>query len=399
MAVLNIYNDIQSEQEKAVTRMWGMEPGISFRDINEFCDSLPADDETIDVHIHCNGGDVLEGWAIYDRLRATGKTITTVVDGTAASMATVIMMAAPKERRKAYANAQILVHNPWLDPAWIGNMGMATADDLEKAAQQLKEQQDRILDLYVERCGCDREEMAALMAEDKFISVERAMELGMVGEIIAPISAKRVNHMSIKDKIINAINNVFGSDHETGHHMMAMELATAGGDTLRIEREEGAPAVGDVAEPDGEWLMPDNTTIVVENGVITEIRQPEEQVEVVEEGGEQRGDEAGDEADREHDDNLEQENGRLKERIAELEAQVAELTELLEQARSNAKTKEDLRILNMVTMAGGYEKVAASIKSNYKPEAREPMTSKAEEVTQRNYLKERIEAAKNKNKK
>ena len=399
MAVLNIYNDIQSEQEKAVTRMWGMEPGISFRDINEFCDSLPADDETIDVHIHCNGGDVLEGWAIYDRLRATGKTITTVVDGTAASMATVIMMAAPKERRKAYANAQILVHNPWLDPAWIGNMGMATADDLEKAAQQLKEQQDRILDLYVERCGCDREEMAALMAEDKFISVERAMELGMVGEIIAPISAKRVNHMSIKDKIINAINNVFGSDHETGHHMMAMELATAGGDTLRIEREEGAPAVGDVAEPDGEWLMPDNTTIVVENGVITEIRQPEEQVEVVEEGGEQEGDEAGDEADREHDDNLEQENGRLKERIAELEAQVAELTELLEQARSNAKTNEDLRILNMVTMAGGYDKVAASIKSNYKPEAREPMTSKAEEVTQRNYLKERIEAAKNKNKK
>lgn len=399
MAVLNIYNDIQSEQEKAVTRMWGMEPGISFRDINEFCDSLPADDKTIDVHIHCNGGDVLEGWAIYDRLRATDKEITTIVDGTAASMATVIMMAAPKERRKAYANAQILVHNPWLDPAWIGSMGMATADDLEKAAQQLKEQQDRILDLYVERCGCDREEMAALMAEDKFISVERAMELGMVGEIIAPISAKRVNHMSIKDKIINAINNVFGSDHETGHHMMAMELATAGGDTLRIEREEGAPAVGDVAEPDGEWLMPDNTTIVVENGVITEIRQPEEQVEVVEEGGEQEGDEAGDEADREHDDNLEQENGRLKERIAELEAQVAELTELLEQARSNAKTNEDLRILNMVTMAGGYDKVAASIKSNYKPEAREPMTSKAEEVTQRNYLKERIEAAKNKNKK
>ena len=399
MAVLNIYNDIQSEQEKAVTRMWGMEPGISFRDINEFCDSLPADDKTIDVHIHCNGGDVLEGWAIYDRLRATDKEITTIVDGTAASMATVIMMAAPKERRKAYANAQILVHNPWLDPAWVGNMGMATADDLEKAAQQLKEQQDRILDLYVERCGCDREEMAALMAEDKFINVERAMELGMVGEIIAPISAKRVNHMSIKDKIINAINNVFGSDHETGHHMMAMELATAGGDTLRIEREEGAPAVGDVAEPDGEWLMPDNTTIVVKNGVITEIRQPEEQVEVVDEGGEQEGDEAGDEADREHDDNLEQENGRLKERIAELEAQVAELTELLEQARSNAKTNEDLRILNMVTMAGGYDKVAASIKSNYKPEAREPMTSKAEEVTQRNYLKERIEAAKNKNKK
>ena len=396
MAVLNIHSDIESEAQKACTSFWGMEPGISFRDINEFCDSLPAEDKVIDVHIHCNGGDVLEGWAIYDRLRATGKEITTIVDGTAASMATVIMMAAPKERRKAYANAQILVHNPWLDPAWVGNNGMATAEDLEKAAQQLKEQQDRILDLYVERCGCDREEMAALMAEDKFISVERAMELGMVGEIIAPISAKRVNNMNIKDKIINAINSVFGNDTEGESRMMAMELATASGDTLRIEREEGTPAVGDVAEPDGEWLMPDNTTIVVENGVITEIRQAEEQVDDA--GDEQRGDEAAEEEER-HDDNLEQENGRLKERIAELEAQVAELTELLEQARSNARTNEDLKVLNMVTMAGGYEKVAASIKSNYTPEKRDPVTSKAEEAVQRNYLKERIEAARNKNNK
>ena len=399
MAVLNIYNDIQSEQEKAVTRMWGMEPGISFRDINEFCDSLPAEDKVIDVHIHCNGGDVLEGWAIYDRLRATGKEITTIVDGTAASMATVIMMAAPKERRKAYANAQILVHNPWLDPAWIGNMGMATADDLEKAAQQLKEQQDRILDLYVERCGCDRDEMAALMAEDKFISVERAMELGMVGEIIAPISAKRVNNMSIKDKIINAINSVFGNDTEGESRMMAMELATASGDTLRIEREEGAPAVGDVAEPDGEWLMPDNTTIVVENGVITEIRQPEEeQAGVADEGGEQEGDATADNEGGEQSE-LEKENEALKERIAELEQQLAELTERLAEANANAKTTDDLRILNMVTMGGGYEKVAAAIKSNYTPEKREPVTSKAEAVAQRNYLKERIEAAKNKNNK
>ena len=396
MAVLNIYNDIQSEQEKAETRMWGMEPGISFKDIHEFCDTIPAEDKTIDVHIHCNGGDVLEGWAIYDRLRATGKEITTIVDGTAASMATVIMMAAPKERRKAYANAQILVHNPWLDPSWIGNYGMATAEDLEKAAAQLKEQQDRILDLYVERCGCDRDEMAALMAEDKYISVERAMELGMVGDIIAPISAKSVNNMSIKDKIINAINSVFGNDTEGEPRMMAMELATASGDTLRIEREEGAPAVGDVAEPDGEWLMPDNTTIVVENGVITEIRQPEEQVD--EAGDKQEGDGTAEKEER-HDDNLEQENGRLKERIAELEAKVAELTELLEQARSNARTNEDNKILNMVTMAGGYEKVAASIKSNYTPEKRDPVTSMAEEVTARNYLKERIEAAKNKNNK
>lgn len=202
--------------------------------------------------------------------------------------------------------------------------------------------------------------------------------------------------MSIKEKIMNAINSVFGTEEPA--HMMAMELATASGDTLRIEREEGAPAVGDVAEPDGEWLMPDNTTIVVENGVITEIRQPEEQVEVVDEGGEQEGDETAETEGGEQSE-LEKENEELKARIAELEQQLAELTERLAEATANAKTTDDLRILNMVTMGGGYEKVAASIKSNYTPEKREPVTSKAETVAQRNYLKERIEAAKNKNKK
>ena len=397
MAVLNIYNDIQSEQEKSALSMWGVEPGISFQDINQFCDSIPAEDNAIDVHIHCNGGDVLEGWAIYDRLRATGKEITTTVDGTAASMATVIMMAAPKERRKAHANAQILVHNPWVDPMWMG--GAATAEDLEKAAQQLKAQQDRILDLYVERCGCDREEMAALMAEDKFIDTAKALELGMIGEVIYPLSAKRVSNMNIKDKIINAITSIFNGVPEETMQMKAMELNTANGDILRIEREEGEPAVGDKAEPDGEWLMPDNTTIVVENGAITEIRQPEEQVVVVEEREGQEGDRSDGDPDSERERNLSEENGRLKERIAELEAQVAELTELLEQARANAKTQDDLQILNMVTMAGGKEKVFAHIKSNYQPDKREPVTSKTEQVVERNYIKERLEASRNRSKK
>jgi ATP-dependent Clp protease protease subunit len=383
-----------SEKEKQCAEFWGMAGGLSFSDVASFCDAIPAEDNAIDVLIHCDGGDVLEGWGIYDRLRATGKEITTTVEGSAASMATVIMMAAPKERRRAYANAQFLVHNPWIDPMYIGNA--ATADELDKAAASLREQQERILDLYVERCGCDREEMAALMAEDKFIGTDEALRLGLIGEVIQPMSAK-VNHqlgnnMSVLDKVIAAVKGVFSAEEEPAR-VMAMDLNTASGDTLRIEREEGAPAVGDKAEPDGEWLMPDNTTIVVENGVITEIRQPE-QVEVVEESDEQKGDNTAEEERRE--DDLEQENGRLKERIAELEAQVAELTELLEKANAQAKTQEDLRILNMVKMAGGADKVFAHIQSTYKPETREPVTAKAEQAAQRNYLKERIEAAKNK---
>ena len=135
---------------------------------------------------------------------------------------------------------------------------------------------------------------------------------------------------------------------------------------------------------------------MVENGAIVEIRQPEEEeqveVEVEREGQEgEREEEPASERER----NLAEENGRLKVRIAELEAQVAELTELLERANANAKTQDDLRILNMVKMAGGADKVFAHIQSTFRPEKREPSTAMAEKAVERNYLKERIEASRN----
>lgn len=87
--------------------------------------------------LHCDGGSVTEGWAIYDRLRATGKEITATAEGNCASMATIILMAAPKERRRAYENAHICVHNPWMCPWALGDA--VTADDLQKYANDLPE--------------------------------------------------------------------------------------------------------------------------------------------------------------------------------------------------------------------------------------------------------------------
>lgn len=200
MAVLKIFNDIQSENEKKACQFWGDAEGVCFKDVDEFVAGMDADDNVIEVRLHCDGGDVIEGWGIYDKLRSTGKEITTIVEGNAASMATVIMMAAPKERRKAYSSAQILVHNPWICP-YSFDYSM-TADELRKAADDLQAQQDKILNLYVERCECDREEMQALMNENKYIDTTRAKELGLIGEIIAPASASAKKGVKFNNKKI-----------------------------------------------------------------------------------------------------------------------------------------------------------------------------------------------------
>ena len=387
MATLKIYNDIQSENQKAVAALWGETEGVCFKDIDAFCNGLSAEDEDIDIRLHCDGGSVTEGWAIYDRLRATGKRITATVEGNCASMATVVLMAAPKERRRAYQSAHICVHNPWMCPWALGDA--VTADDLQKYANDLRAEQQKMVDLYVERCGCDREEIQSLMDEDKYIDTERALQLGIIGEIAAPLSAKKKdfseskkhsmnektsemdeNKVEVKASVLDRILAKLGlkslDDFKEDEPMQGMDLSTADGSTLTVDREEGSPEVGDTARPDGEHLMPDGTTIVVENGVIAEVRPKEEAPEGVDASDEQKGEDVETELD-----DRDEEEQRLRERIAELEKENEELRQRLNEAESNAYKKDDLRILNAVKMAGG-EKALAQIASTYKPEGRQP---------------------------
>ena len=372
MAVLKIFNDIQTENEKNLCKFWGEAEGVCFKDVDEFCESIPSDDNTIDVRLHCAGGSVVEGWSIYDRLRATGKVITCTVEGNVASMATVIMMAAPKERRRAYKSAHICVHNPWVFAYDMGDT--VTAAELEKAASDLKETQNKMLDLYVERCGCDRDEMQALMDEDKYIGVDRAMELGLIGEIIAPASAKKQGlvynnknskkmaekkeKVEVKASLLDRALAKLGVK-SIDELAKGMDLSTSDGQTLTVEREEGEPQVGDKASPDGTFEMPDGKTIIVKDGEITDIQTSSN-------GADEEG-----------------EGSEMEQRVAELENEVKELKEKLEnsenarkQAEAMAKTQEDLRILNAVKIAGG-EKALAKISSSYKPEPRKPAGTNA----------------------
>lgn len=394
MAVLKIFNDIQTENEKNFCKYFGEAEGVCFKDVDKFCEAIPKGDNAIDVRIHCDGGSVVEGWGIYDRLRATGKDITCTVEGNAASMATVILMAAPKERRRAYKSAQICVHNPWVPAYALGDT--LTAAELEKAASDLKETQEKMLDLYVERCECNRDEMQALMDEDKYIGVDRAMELGLIGEIIAPASAKKQglvfnnkkeNKMAEKNEKVEVKASLLDRAlaklglKNIEELAKGLDLSTSDGQTLTVEREDGEPQIGDKASPDGTFEMPDGKTIIVKDGVITDIQTSSN-----------GGDEGG-------------EGSELEKRVAELENEVKELQEKLEssenarkKAEAMAKTQEDLRILNAVKIAGG-EKALANISSSYKPEPRKPegtnASKKAEGQEDESPMRKEINARKN----
>ena len=355
MADLKIYNDIQSEDTKDIVRFWGGVEGTSFKDIDEFVSSIPEDDADINIKLHCNGGEVLEGLAIYDKLRSTGKTISATVEGTCASMATIILLSAQKDKRKAYKNAEILVHEPYM--AYQTTHG--TAEELRRASEEMQHIEDKLIDIYVDRTDADRDTIVELMHDGKFIGADKAMEIGLISTIVEPISAKKVvtniinqtptematdNEIKVKRSLWEKVLSALGlgeaeaeevmdaKDENQGEEAKPLNLTleTADGATLTVEREDGEPQVGDKASPDGEHQMPDGKTIIVTDGEITEIREPETE-------------------------ETEPEPDAKDLEIADLKAQVEELTSKVADLESKQKSESDIEVLNYVESVGGMD--------------------------------------------
>ena len=370
MAKLFINKDIVADSDKMENWYLTGVDGMSFSDVQDFIAWIPIDDPRIDIELHSCGGDVAEGYAIYDALRATGKEISATVVGRCASMATVILLAAPLERRKMYPHAKILIHSPYCP----GIDGSVDIQALESLKSGLAAEREKMLSLYVERCGVDRSLLEEQMAKETWFGGEVAKQLGFVSEVIMPksariltnnkVMAKKENEVTVSKSLLERMLAKLGYAKIEDVPAVALELTTAGGDVLTVEREEGDPQVGDPASPDGEHVMPDGKTIVVTDGVITEIREPEEG----------------------NDD-----TAALEARIAELEQQVADL-------KANAKTEDDINILAAVKNAGGIEKLIKAAASKYTPAGRTTVVSTKPEVKHESKIDKKLAEIRNKNK-
>ena len=338
------------DEERQMLEFWGGS-GVSFKSIDDFVASIPEDDDTIDIRLNCDGGDCLTGWAIIDKLRATGKTITATIEGHAASMASLILLAASE--RKGHKHAQLLIHKPYFPAYTLADA--YRSEDLQKLAAQLEDDTNRALDFMVERTGADREELEALMDEDKFVSMERAKEIGFIHEIIEPASAsargwkRPIAHTSSSDNMSNkktlasafkAIAEALGLSAEvTEPAPVGYVLTAQDGTEINIEKEEGEdPAVGDAASPDGEFLMPDGTTIVIADGVITEIRDAEVDPD---------------------------------ETVAALNAEIASLQARIAELEGSQMSAEQNDIVAKVQKAGGVAWLDKALRSSYTPAARQ----------------------------
>lgn len=128
---------------------------------------------SITVRINSIGGDVFEGLAIYRALRDHPADVATQVDGIAASIASVIMLAG--DRRTVRPEAMVMVHKPF---AHIGG----TDDDMEAARDALRKMGDVIAGVYADRAGGTEAGWLEAMSDETWFNAAEAIETGLATE-------------------------------------------------------------------------------------------------------------------------------------------------------------------------------------------------------------------------
>ena len=385
MAKLFINKDIAADADKLGYWLSG-DDCVSYNDVQSFLDYY-NDDNRIDVELHSCGGSCIEGYAIYDALRASGKEISCTVVGTCASIATVILLAAPKERRAMYPNARLLIHNPH----FASFEGMATIESLGNALNSLQNEKERMMAIYTERTGMTREILEAQMATDDWFGSDKAIELGFVSYVVPAASAsinnnKKKSDMNGKKVSVAEAFKMLGIALGITKDAKGLTITTSTGDSLEVNRDGGEPQVGDEASPDGTHVLEDGRTIVVEGGKITDIREASEEAEGNEEGEEA---EASVPKDEDESNALRNENDALK-------AQVAQMQGELDSLKALAKSEEENRILAAVEKAGGEAWLTKAAASKYVPAGR---SNEGQGEKKMSMVEKRLAEARERNKK
>lgn len=136
-------------------------------------------DAPITLWINSPGGEVQAGFAIYDMIQFISPRVITVINGTAASMGSVIALAAEKSDRYAMTNAKLLLHQPL-----IGGTIQGPASDIEIHARDIIQLKQRMHRLYAERTGTPEEVFVEMMERDRWIAPEEAVQLGLIKGIL-----------------------------------------------------------------------------------------------------------------------------------------------------------------------------------------------------------------------
>ena len=129
----------------------------------------------IKLHINSYGGSVFAGLAAVDYIRNSKVPVHTIIDGCAASAAT--LMSCVGAHRQMHRNACILVHQ--LSGAMWGKF-QEMQDDMQNSEMLM----EKIKNIYKEYTKIPKKELDNILKHDLWWEAEKCLQYGLVDEII-----------------------------------------------------------------------------------------------------------------------------------------------------------------------------------------------------------------------
>lgn len=204
---------------------WG--DGVTAKSFQKELSSL-GKVSTINLHINSPGGDVFDGFAIYNQLKQHPARIEVSIDGIAASIASVIAMAG--DQIGIAKNGMMMIHNPH-------GMAMGGADEMERVAALLKQVKGNLVQTYVDRAGVKSEDVSAWMDEETWMTADTALQYGFVDSVLAeqPVTAC-IHDLSVFKNVPQALRQA----------MLARKGATPARDLRAVQLQENGRRLSEV---------------------------------------------------------------------------------------------------------------------------------------------------------
>lgn len=155
----------QESAEDVIRKLWYLE--------------LTEPGKPILLVINSPGGSTDAGFAIWDQIKMISSPVSTLVTGLAASMGSVLSLAAAPKKRYATPTARIMIHQPL-----IGGVVKGQATDLDIHAKEMLKLHSYLIKLYSDATGKDPAIIERAIDRDTWMTAEEALAFGLLDKIV-----------------------------------------------------------------------------------------------------------------------------------------------------------------------------------------------------------------------
>ena len=129
----------------------------------------------ISIYINSPGGSVYAGYGIYDTMQFISSDVSTIC--TAASMASVLLVAGTKGKRFGLKHSRVMIHQP------LGGV-QGQASDIEITAREILKVKKELYTIISDHSGRPYEEIERDGDRDFWMTAEEAKKYGMIDDVL-----------------------------------------------------------------------------------------------------------------------------------------------------------------------------------------------------------------------